>query len=62
MKSIRYPNAIRGVMTVRIHALRLLRIRDAFPATMIPIEPAFSEGPCWRDASDSRGPGTRRSS
>ena len=39
------PNAIPGVMTVRIHALRVLRMRDKFPAVMDAIDPGGSGDP-----------------
>jgi len=39
------PNAIPGVMTVRIHALRVLRMRDKFPAIMDAIDPGGSGDP-----------------
>ena len=39
------PNSIPGVMTVRIHALRVLRIRDKFPAIMDAIDPGGSGDP-----------------
>jgi len=39
------PNAIPGVMTVRIHALRVLRMRDKFPAVMDAIDPGGSGNP-----------------
>jgi hypothetical protein len=39
------PNAIPGVMTVRIHALRVLKIRDKFPAIMDAIDPGGSGDP-----------------
>jgi hypothetical protein len=39
------PNAIPGVMTVRIHALRVLRLRDKFPAIMDAIDPGGSGDP-----------------
>jgi hypothetical protein len=39
------PNSIPGVMTVRIHALRVLRIRDKFPAVMDAIDPGGSGNP-----------------
>ena len=39
------PNAIPGVFTVRIHALRVLRRRDKFPAIMDAIDPGGSGDP-----------------
>jgi hypothetical protein len=39
------PNAIPGVMTVRIHALRVLRMRNKFPAIMDAIDPGGSGDP-----------------
>jgi hypothetical protein len=39
------PNAIPGVLTVRIHALRVLRLRDKFPAIMDAIDPGGSGDP-----------------
>ena len=39
------PNSIPGVMTVRIHALRVLRIRNKFPAVMDAIDPGGSGDP-----------------
>ena len=39
------PNSIPGVMTVRIHALRVLRIRNKFPAIMDAIDPGGSGHP-----------------
>jgi len=39
------PNSIPGVMTVRIHALRVLRNRDKFPAIMDAIDPGGSGDP-----------------
>jgi len=39
------PNAIPGVMTVRIHALRVLRMRDKFPGIMDAIDPGGSGDP-----------------
>jgi hypothetical protein len=39
------PNAIPGVMTVRIHALRVLRMRDKFPAVIDAIDPGGSGDP-----------------
>jgi hypothetical protein len=39
------PNAIPGVMTVRIHALRVLKIRDRFPGIMDAIDPGGSGDP-----------------
>jgi hypothetical protein len=39
------PNAIPGVMTVRIHALRVLKMRDKFPAIMDAIDPGGSGDP-----------------
>jgi hypothetical protein len=36
------PNAIPGNFTVRIHALRVLRVRDKFPAIMDAIDPGGS--------------------
>ncbi|HVQ63107.1 MAG TPA: hypothetical protein VMT78_01160 [Terriglobia bacterium] len=39
------PNAIPGVLTVRIHALRVLKNRDKFPAIMDAIDPGGSRDP-----------------
>jgi hypothetical protein len=39
------PNAIPGVMTVRIHALRVLRMRDKFPSIMDAVDPGGSGNP-----------------
>jgi len=39
------PNSIPGVMTVRIHALRILKMRDKFPAIMDAIDPGGSGDP-----------------
>jgi hypothetical protein len=39
------PNAIPGVFTVRIHALRVLRARNRFPAIMDAIDPGGSGNP-----------------
>ncbi len=39
------PNAIPGVLTVRIHALRVLKNRDKFPAIMDAIDPGGSGDP-----------------
>ncbi len=39
------PNSIPGVMTVRIHALRVLRMRNKFPAVMDAIDPGGSGDP-----------------
>jgi hypothetical protein len=39
------PNAIPGVMTVRIHALRVLKLRDKFPGIMDAIDPGGSGDP-----------------
>jgi hypothetical protein len=39
------PNAIPGNFTVRIHALRVLRLRDKFPAIMDAIDPGGSGDP-----------------
>jgi hypothetical protein len=39
------PNAIPGVMTVRVHALRVLRLRNKFPAVMDAINPGGSGDP-----------------
>ena len=39
------PNSIPGVMTVRIHALRVLRMRNKFPAVMDAIDPGGSGNP-----------------
>jgi hypothetical protein len=39
------PNAIPGVFTVRIHALRVLRLRNKFPEVMDAIDPGGSGNP-----------------
>jgi PKD domain len=39
------PNSIPGTMTVRIHALRVLKLRDKFPGIMDAIDPGGSGDP-----------------
>lgn len=39
------PNSIPGVLTVRVHALRVLRMRNRFPAIMDAIDPGGSSNP-----------------
>jgi hypothetical protein len=49
------PNAIPGVMTVRIHALRVLKMRDKFPAIMDAIDPGGSGNPYAGLNDEERG-------
>ena len=49
------PHSIPGVMTVRIHALRVLRIRDKFPAIMDAIDPGGSGDPYAGLNEEERG-------
>jgi hypothetical protein len=49
------PNAIPGNFTVRIHALRVLRLRDKFPAIMDAIDPGGSGDPYAGLNKEERG-------
>jgi hypothetical protein len=49
------PNAIPGVFTVRIHALRVLRRRDKFPEIMDAIDPGGSGDPYATLNEEERG-------